>query len=500
VSGGQRGIVAAGHPLTCAAAAGILRAGGNAFDAALAAGFAASLTEPMLTSLGGGGFLLAHPADGEGILIDFFSDAPGRGRPDLEPHLLPMTVSFSGTEQVFNIGFGSVAVPGTLAGLLHCHSRFARLPLADIVAPAVRLAREGVTLNAQQAYALGLLVPIHALTERGRALYSPEGRTPCEGERLVNPELADYLEALPRDRGRGLYGGALAQQVGHEMDAGQGLLTAEDLAAYRVIERAPLRFEYRDRCISTNPPPSFGGTLVALALRMLGGLGEAPPRGSVEHALRLAAVMEELEAVRDRAVADPALEAALADSLGRLCASGGTTHVSVCDAEGNAASMTLSNGEGSGYVVPGTGIMLNNMLGEDDLNPEGIHARVPGERVASMMAPTIVEHDGAIDLVLGSGGSKRIRTALVQVIGSVVDYGLPIVDAVAAPRLHWDGERLQIEPGVAPEIVAALERRWPVNLWEERSLYFGGVHAIAVREAAAAGDSRRGGAVSIVAD
>ena len=191
MSGGQRGIVAAGHPLTCAAAAGILRAGGNAFDAALAAGFAASLTEPMLTSLGGGGFLLAHPADGEGILIDFFSDAPGRGRPDLEPHLLPMTVSFSGTEQVFNIGFGSVAVPGTLAGLLHCHSRFARLPLADIVAPAVRLAREGVTLNAQQAYALGLLVPIHALTERGRALYSPEGRTPCEGERLVNPELAD---------------------------------------------------------------------------------------------------------------------------------------------------------------------------------------------------------------------------------------------------------------------------------------------------------------------
>jgi gamma-glutamyltranspeptidase/glutathione hydrolase len=177
----------------------------------------------------------------------------------------------------------------------------------------------------------------------------------------------------------------------------------------------------------------------------------------------------------------------------------GTTHASVADAHGNVASMTTSNGEGSGYIVPGAGIMLNNMLGEDDLHPDGFHSSPPGQRVASMMSPSLVEDEAGPDLVLGSGGSKRIRTAVLQVAQRSVDFGTPLPQAVAAPRMHWDGALLQVEPGLAEATLAALRHRWPVNLWPEPNLYFGGVHAVAPRRGQAAGDARRGGAAQIVA-
>ncbi len=187
----------------------------------------------------------------------------------------------------------------------------------------------------------------------------------------------------------------------------------------------------------------------------------------------------------------------VASALRRRRASGGTTHVSVGDEDGNAASMTTSNGEGSGWMLPGTGVMANNMLGEDDLHPGGFHLAPPGERVASMMAPTlVVGADGTVEVVAGSGGSKRIRTALAQVLSAVVDQGRPLREAVDASRLHWDGARVHVEPGWAPEVMAALEARWPVTRWEQRDLYFGGVHAVVPGQAAAA-DPRRGGSAAM---
>ena len=232
----MNGWIATGHPLTSEAAAAVLRGGGNAFDAALAAGFAASVTEPMFTSLGGGGFLLARSADGRDVLFDFFADTPGRGLPErmLEPHFVPMTVHFPASDQVFNIGLGSVAVPGTLAGFLHVHRRLGRLPLGEVIAPALRLARDGVVLTEFQAYVVGLLEPINTLSPTGRGLYAPEDRRPVAGESLVNRDLASFLEALPDFGGRGLYEGALAERIARDMREGQGLLTAQDLAAYRV--------------------------------------------------------------------------------------------------------------------------------------------------------------------------------------------------------------------------------------------------------------------------
>jgi gamma-glutamyltranspeptidase/glutathione hydrolase len=473
------GVVATGHSEVSAAAASALRAGGNAFDAALAAGFAAAVAEPMFTSLGGGGFLLARCADGRAVLFDFFVDMPGRDLSDTdrEPHFLPVTVRFPASEQVFQAGLGSVAVPGTLAGFLRVHERLARLPLAELVSPAVRLARQGVVLSSHQAYVQGLLEPIVTLSAEGRAIYAPAGRGLREGELQRNPALADFLEDLPDHRGRDLYEGALAMAVARDMRAAQGLLCEADLASYAVVEREPLACRYRGYQLLTNPPPSLGGSLIAKTLELLEAGHFAT--GKPERLSALAAAMEEVERLR----AGPA--------------AGGTTHVSVCDAAGNAASLSLSNGEGSGYLVPGTGIMLNNMLGEDDLHPAGERAGPAGKRVGSMMSPTLVLGLEEPRLVLGSGGSKRIRSAIVQVLTAVLDFETGVRDAVEAPRIHWDGERLQVEPGLDPEVLEALARRWRLNLWGERNLYFGGVHAVDPR-GEAAGDPRREGHGEVV--
>jgi gamma-glutamyltranspeptidase/glutathione hydrolase len=496
-----RAAIAAGHEATCGAAARVLEAGGNAFDAAVAAGFAASVSEPALTSLGGGGFLLARTAGGRNVLFDFFSDTPGRELPagELDPHFVPVVVRFPGSKQIFNVGLGSVAVPGTLRGLLHVHARLGRLPLPEVLAPAVALAREGVPLNPHQSYFLDLLTPIMTLTAEGRALFAPEGKLVGEGEALRNPELADFLESLPREGDRDFYEGALAARVARDMREGQGLLTESDLAGYRVVERAPLRARYRSCELLTNPPPSFGGSLLALSLRLLEAAGRlGPSPDAPRSAETLLGVMRATEDLRAGGCLGPGAwellpEAERRDILSRVAKAGGTTHVSISDAEGNAASMTHSNGEGSGYLVPGTGIMLNNMLGEDDLHPEGFHAHPAGQRVASMMSPSLLLEGGALRLVVGSGGSKRIRTALLQVLTAVVDFDLDLAQAVELPRLHWDGETLQVEPGLPAATREALARQVPVNTWSQRDVYFGGAHAV-TPDGTAAGDPRRGGA------
>jgi gamma-glutamyltranspeptidase/glutathione hydrolase len=465
--------------MTSEAAASALESGGNAFDAAVAAGFASAVAEPGFTSLGGGGFLLARTASGEALLFDFFVDTPGLGAAEAgtDPHFLPVTIAFPASEQVFNVGRGSVAVPGVLAGLLRVHERLGRLPLSDVLAPAIALARGGVVVSALQAYVLGLLAPIMAISEEGRRLYAPGGRGPRQGARLRNPELADFLERLPDDRGRRFYEGEPARRIAAGMREGRGLLTEADLAGYRVIEREPLAMEYRGHALLTNPAPSLGGRLVAFGLEGL-ETHDLLRVDAPAHVLALGEVLEAMEARH----AEP-----------RPAFVRGTTHASVADGEGNVASMTTSNGEGSGYVAPGCGIMLNNMLGEDDLHPGGFHSAPPGERVGSMMSPSLVLRGDAVRLALGSGGSKRIRTAVLQVASRVVDFDADLGAAVRAPRLHWDGETLQVEPGLPEAALAALRERWPVNLWPEPNLYFGGVHAVAPETGAAAGDPRRGG-------
>jgi gamma-glutamyltranspeptidase/glutathione hydrolase len=422
------------------------------------------------------------------VLFDFFVDTPGRGRIPV-PHALDfdeVVVRFSGAEQPFHVGLGSVAVPGCLAGWLHAHRRLGRVGLEVVTAPARRLAGQGVEVTDQQAYLLRILEPILTRTAEAAEIVAPGGRLLQQGDRLTNPALAGFLESLDP---RGFAEPGLAAVIEDAMDAGGGLVTSADLTAYEVVEREPLAVSWRGHRLLTNPPPAFGGELVALGLLEL----EARPGwpvspGTVEHAVALAEAMIATDEVR--------AVGAVGEELRRR-STGGTTHVSVADAEGGAATMTTSNGEGSGWLLPGTGVIANNMMGEDDLHPDGFHAAPAGERVASMMAPSlVVSAGGDVSLAVGSGGSKRIRTALVQVVSGVVDQGRSLPDAVESPRLHWDGAQLHVEPGWPAAVVAALEARWPVTRWPQRDLYFGGVQAVAPgREAAA--DSRRGGAATL---
>jgi len=511
-----KGVVAAGHTLTAAAGAEILRQGGNAFDAAIAAVMTAWVTESVLTSAGGGGFLLAHTHDGTNCLFDFFSQTPRSNRLSQPPDFHPIYANFGNTVQEFHIGLGAIAVPGAIAGLLHVHERLGKLPLAAIAEPAIHHAQQGVTVNPFVGYVYELLDPILTATEAAKAMYTQQGHLLKAGDTLSMPDFAKMLRLIVEQGAAVFYEGAIAQQIDRDCRAAGGYLTLADMQQYRVIERQPLSLSYRDTTFLTNPPPSSGGTLIGFALKLLETLDwRHLPHGSDRHLARLSQVMALTNTARrdgfDPCLYDPDVataflqqahlqpyQATLAKRMNRL---GSTTHVSVIDGEGNAASVTTSNGEGSSYVVPQTGMMLNNMLGEEDLHPNGFHQWTENQRISSMMAPTMILQNGQPELVLGSGGSNRIRTAILQVIANVVDFGMSLEDAIAAPRIHWERGTLHLEPEehLSLDELRNLPDTTTVIPWQQQNMYFGGVHAVGVDARGnlhGAGDVRRGGAVA----
>ncbi len=483
------GVVAAGHPVTASAGADVLRAGGNAVDAAVAAVLTSVVVEPMMTGLAGGGYLMVAPPGGEPTLLDFFVAAPGRGAdPADRAPLLHVEVSFGDAVQVFGAGAASCGVYGLPAGLAAAVERFGTMPLAALTAPAAALARDGALVTELQAAMFALMAPILATGSMG-STYLTDGNPPAAGTVLREPEVADALDLLGAEGPAPFYTGPVAAAVSDALLAAGGLVTREDLAGYEVVEREPVRVRYRDREVVTNPPPSAGGILLAYALALL-DREPGPP-----DALALVDAMDAIQIARDEAfftgLPDPGF-------AGRFLSSrvGSTTHVSVLDAEGWAASVTTSNGEGSGLLVPGTGLHLNNMLGEQDLSPLGFFSTPPGGRLPSAMAPTLVRRDGELELVLGSAGSNRIRSALLQVIVNTVDFGLPVQAAVDAPRLHAEDGVVAVEPGI--DLVALVEAGHPVTPFRARNTYFGGCQAVAKLGGllTGGGDPRRGGAAA----
>jgi gamma-glutamyltranspeptidase/glutathione hydrolase len=486
----EKGVVAAGHPLTAQAGARVLREGGNAVDAAVGAMLTSFATEPLLTGLGAGGYMLVAGAGQEPALLDFFVQAPTRKGDGSEAELQGIDVSFGDAAQVFHIGPASCGVYGTPAGVCEAVSRWGTVPLEELAVPAARLAHEGVVLNAGQAYVAEILADLLTSTPECAALWAPEGHILREGELLRNPELGDALMRLSRDGPAPFYEGEIATAVCDWLRARGGSLTCDDLASYRAIEREPVDVAYRDRQILTNPPPSAGGTLLAYSLALL-DRGPSPPtlKGVVE--AMAAAQDERTPQFVEGLVEDGFLERFFSARLGS------TTHISVLDAEGGACSTTCTNGEGSGVVVPGTGMHINNVMGEEDLNPLGFHRHPAGRRMPSMMAPSIVMRGGEVELVLGSAGSNRIRSALLQTIVGVVDHGLPVREAVDAPRVHFEDAVVYAEPGIDVE---QLGEDRNVVAFSSRNLFFGGVQAVQRRGAllSGAGDPRRGGvAVSV---
>jgi gamma-glutamyltranspeptidase / glutathione hydrolase len=443
-----RGAIAAGHPLTAEAGARVLVEGGNAVDACVAAAFAAAVAEGPLTGPAGGGFLLVSPPDGAAVVLDCFFAAPSRPVGELEE--LVVDFADAGT-QTFWIGEGSVAVPGLIEGLEEAHRRFCTREWADLIEPALVLARAGlVTVDAPRAFLHGILAGVLLRTEEGRRVYG-------DPLHVVTDELVATLERI-RDVGAR----AVAELVPE---------LASDLADYRVVERVPLSEDVLGMTVLTTPRPSRGGAIVLETLTALAALD----RWSLH---------------------DEAHAMGMAYERSWPGALTGTTHISVVDATGMAAALSSTLGSGSGIFRGGT--QLNNMLGEFDV--VGSSERIPGERLLSMMTPTIVLAGGRPRLVVGSAGSVRLAGAIAQVTWRILEE-TPVAQAIDAPRIHVEGTVLHLEGGWAEEAIGRLPDRWEIVRWGGLNLFFGGVQAVerlpdgTLR---AAGDPRRGGVGLVV--
>lgn len=509
------GVVAAGHEVTANAAREILGAGGNAFDAALAALFASCVAEPVLASLGGGGFLMAQIKDKKPALYDFFVQTPHHRPTAQDLDFYPILADFGTVQQEFHIGMGSIATPGAIKGVFRIHRDLCKLPLREIIQPACEVARSGIKVNSFQHHIAELVSPIIRSTPAALRLHESSQRPGeiAQTEDIVtNPEMADGFEILAHEGEALFYQGEMGRLLTNTCRDHGGSLSPTDLASYAVAQRKPLELNYHQARLFTNPPPSVGGILIAFTLSLLETekLGNYAAN-SIQHLQRVGHAMQLTHELRhsraigssddlnaDLEILDNTFLSRYRDTMRNHKAfSRGTTQVSVADRLGNMASMTLSNGEGSGFVLPGCGIMLNNMLGEEDLNPKGFHQWPPNSRIASMMAPTLVVTNEGQSIATGSGGSNRIRSAIMQVLVNLIDFNMPIEQAVEHSRMHYENDLLNIEPGPAEAVVAALRNQFPqVNLWSNKSLFYGGAHSVMCNKTgqlSGSGDSRRGG-------
>lgn len=479
---GHRGVVAAGHKLTASAGAEILSRGGNAIDAAIAAMAMACVCEPVLASIGGGGFAMTRRSDGRLALIDFFPHTPLERRQHGEHGTRVIHADFGTATQAFRIGPATVAAPGFMAGVHALLNQGASLPLTELFSPAASAARRGVAVSAFSHFLSTVVSPILTATEGVRRLFAPEGELLSEEATLVNLGLAEALTVLaasdPIDNP------VMAAILASQADGGN--ITEADLRGYEAGVRPPLTVKVGQSLVHLNPYPAAGGILIDHSLSQV---DSADP-------VELAKAFRVTGRARARAT----------DELGRLdpalIRSQGTTHISIIDADGNACSVTVSNGAGNGELVGDYGFMLNNILGEDDLNPAGPAAWPPGMRLSSMMCPTIIEEpDGGL-IALGSGGSNRIRTAISQVVAHLCLSDADLQAAVTAPRLHVEGEHLDFEDLLDDDATGRLREQFTDHLaWPERDLFYGGVHSARRRHDGALeghGDSRRDGAALVV--
>ena len=512
-----KGVVSTGHPKTTEVATQVLESGGNAFDAVIAGYFMACVSEPVLASLGGGGFWVAQNQSEEPFSVDFFVQTPASKRDRSALDFEEITVDFGSATQSFHIGHGCVAVPGCIKGMFELHRRFCRLSMPELIAPAIASAKHGVAVTKQQSALLALVKPIYICRESSRKLFvnPKDDQLLSEGQVYQNTDLAQVLDVLSIEGERFFYEGEIAQKIDQVARSQGGSITAEDLSNYQVKWRVPLKYTFNGSQIFLNPPPSAGGMLVQFAIELMAAHKNISfEYGSVDYYRSLAWAIQLTQQARIEALSkssDNELKNThLLNShnlgiyqkkiLDRHKSNNGTTHISAADKSGNIVSMTVSNGEGCGEILSETGIMLNNMLGEDDLNPLGLNNWLPDRRLSSMMCPGIaINH--ASKLALGSGGSNRIRTAVLQVLINTILCDLSLEDAISAARMHFD-DKLYVEAqGIAQSVISALKQEYPdLVLFPSRDFYFGGVNAVSIGTNLnqAVADPRRGGSAVIV--
>ena len=527
VTTGRAAMVVSGHPLASAVGRDILRQGGNAVDAAVAVGFALAVVHPEAGNLGGGGFMVMRTRDGVVRTLDYRETAPSGANRDM------FVDSAGDTAERSITGHLSAGVPGSVAGLVEAQRRMGRLPLAAVIAPAIRMAREGFVIDRYRSESIAVDSARLAQFAASRAAFLPGDRPPAVGTLLRQPDLATTLEAI-RDRGAdGFYGGPVADLIVAEMQRGGGLITHEDLHAYQPIWRDPVRIGYAGYTILSMPPASSGGVTMGEILNIMEGFRPLPPFGSPTLMHREAEAMRRAFTDRNTLLGDPAFvrnpterllsknyAARLRGEIGPRASvtpafepaarqGRSTTHYSVVDADGNAVSCTttLNNSYGSAVTVTGAGFLLNDEMDDFTTAPgkpnlyglvQGeANAIAPGKRMLSAMTPTLVlDPGGRLFLLAGTPGGPRIITMVYHVISNVIDHRMPLPAAVAAPRLHHQGlpDRIEIEPGGFPSATLDSLRALGHAIADDDG-YWGDVEAI-VRTAdgwQGVSDPRRGG-------
>ena len=528
----KKGMVVSVHPLASQAGVDALRAGGNAVDAAVATGFALAVVHPQAGNIGGGGFMLIRMADGTAKFLDYREKAPAAVSRDMYLDAEGKVIPRSST-----IGYKAAGVPGSVAGLVYANKKYGKLPLRQLIEPAIRLARDGFILYYEDAQ--DFRDKDLALFPTSKRIFQRDGRYYEQGELFKQPELARTLERIAADPDT-FYKGAMARELAAEMQKNGGLITAKDLAEYEVKEREPLRGTYRGYQILSSPPPSSGGIAIVEALNILEGwplstLGsrsadsmhltaEAFRRAMYDRADCLgdpdfnqvpvaqlidkkyaaawrqsihpekASVSKELERPQKFGDLDQMAHAELREPVHE---SANTTHYSVVDEAGNAVSVTttLNDTLGSRVTIEGLGFILNNEM-DDFAVKQGVpnmygliqgpaNSIAPGKRPLSAMAPTIVTKDGKLFLVTGSRGGPRIITTVANIVMGVIDYGLDIQQAVSAPRFHhqWLPDRILLELyGFSPDTMKILlDRGHKLDFYrEDPEIYSGDAPSIMV--------------------
>lgn len=485
----SRVIVASGSQIAADAGAAIADRGGNAVDAALATALVSMCTEPGVIAPGASGFITIWAPEDHPIVIDAYAEMPGRG---LEPKKSARRVrevffDYGGGMRTL-IGYGSIATPGILAGLAMAAEQYGNLPWAEIVEPARQWAERGFALPKISA---DYLVYTHEAifgwnADSYRTLHHDDGSCLREGEIVHIRGLAESLQLIADRGAEVLYRGELARRIAAEIQAGEGLLTAADLAAYRAIERSPICIRFDDWEVVTNPPPAIGGACLAAMLLLLDNNSFA--QWNSVAVKRMVAIQQAVLDYRNRHFDDVSsssvVEAAsrLLDLAGlgnpqELLKSPSTIHVSAVDRNGLACSVSASAGYGSGAMIADTGLWLNNSLGEVELHPSGLEGIPPGTRLTSNMAPTIARYKDGTVLAIGSPGASRITTAIAQVLVNYIHLGMSLDEAIAHPRLHVEvfegASTVAWEAGLKTDSIEGfVTRQFP-----QPSMYFGGVQA-----------------------
>ena len=502
----SRVAVATTSQLAADAAREVAEVGGNAVDCALAAALLTINTEPGVCALGGSAFITIWSRDQNPVTVDGNVAAPGKGLCDAERGHGAVEISLDyGGGITTLVGPGSVAVPGTLAAMEDAWQHYGKAPWRAIFEPTIRACRDGFPLSAACRYYLGYSGDvIFGRSEDGHAaLHHDDGKLVDAGDTIIVPHLADTLDAIARDGARVFYEGEIAQAIAEHCRDGNGMLTREDLSSYRAVERTPLVNAIGEWQLATNPPPAVGGSMLTAMLLACAGLGiERWDTDALRHLIRAQRACLDYRQRHLDLAADIGPEAARLveqsrdGSLLSRWTSASTVHTSVVDDSGNGCAITASSGYGSGEMPGGTGLWLNNCLGEIELNRRGLDAGPPGARLPSNMAPSVARRDGAV-LAVGSPGADRITTAMQQFLINYLQLGMPLADAIAHPRVHVDTSsdvvRLKAEPGLAlPEVDL------PVSVFPELVMYFGGVGAAVFddnRGFDVAADPRREGGV-----